>query len=157
MRMAGYDRCVYRTAEGLKCAIGVLIDDDQFEPWLNGEPLVDIRVIEMLERSGLEIDLSSNDRPFLIALQEAHDESDPREDYWLNEVGAALSAIADEYYLPMPIPITDLEHDFALRRQRRLDFKIRWQSEGDRSKHSLAPAVECQTVCRRSEVSGAGR
>lgn len=142
-------RCVYRTSTGLKCAIGVLIDDAEFEPPLNGEPLTNPDVIEMLQRSGLDVDLSTDDLEFLIALQGAHDEGDPQEDRWLDEVGAALARIADDYHLVLPIPVTATEHQFALRRKLRLKFKMRWQSRHDRSEECFG--VDLNGTCDGDE------
>jgi hypothetical protein len=51
----------------------------------------------MLQRSGLAIDLESDDLDFLLKLQAAHDESPAKGGRWWEEVEAALQAIADQF------------------------------------------------------------
>jgi len=66
-RAAAADTCLYRTDTGLKCAIGALIPDDQYDESFestNVEDLVTIKDIPAL--SGLDVE-------FLKLLQRIHD------------------------------------------------------------------------------------
>lgn len=62
------EACVYRTSDGLKCAAGILIPDDVYQPSMEGKP-IDI-IIEGYE--GLD-NLRSN-HPIILSLQRAHDD-----------------------------------------------------------------------------------
>ncbi len=66
--------CRYRTDTGLKCAIGCLIPDELYSPWLENSLTSDL-----LSRPGLRELLTPSDAPgldagdFLAGLQRAHD------------------------------------------------------------------------------------
>lgn len=69
--------CTYRNAEGLKCAIGALIDDEDYHPSMGGGT-----ARELQARYGL---LKGVDTEFLSQLQHTHD---PNE-HW-NEDGFSV-------------------------------------------------------------------
>lgn len=84
--------CAYRNAEGLKCAIGVLLDDEDYDPIMEGRT-----ARELQARFGLLQDI---DTELLSRLQHAHDTND----HW-NEDGFAwrgesyMAEIAEIYGL----------------------------------------------------------
>lgn len=66
-------RCLYRTPEGLKCAIGALIPDENYNPDLENTAASSHCVIEAMGYN--PGDLTQDDRVFLSALQsDLHDE-----------------------------------------------------------------------------------
>ena len=76
-----YDQCMYRTADGRKCAAGMLIPDADYSPELEGigvdcSPDSDNPISVLLERDGHNLELVKQ-------LQIIHDNTDPA--CWLNE------------------------------------------------------------------------
>lgn len=85
--------CVYRGANGMKCAVGALIPDEHYNPKAEGAPVSALlhpsryddvsqeqqeALRGMLERSGF----SKEDYPFLLALQKPHDNADNGAGFW---------------------------------------------------------------------------
>lgn len=68
--------CLYRSPEGLKCAIGCLIPDEKYSPSMERN------LVDRLDLS--LIGLSDIDLWFLESLQSIHDQYDPT--HWLNEL-----------------------------------------------------------------------
>jgi hypothetical protein len=58
--------CMYRAADGARCAAGHLIPDDLYDPEMEGKPIG----IVMVARPGV---IACEDVPFLGELQGAHD------------------------------------------------------------------------------------
>ena len=87
-------QCMYRTQEGLSCAIGCLIDDEHYIPVLEGcgidELVLDELVLDeisdlrtALHKSG--VDITINDMVSLLgALQRTHDTLPPKD--WEKEL-----------------------------------------------------------------------
>lgn len=71
------ERCRYRGPEGLKCAAGILIPDDLYEPKWDEEGTIWSEVVE--EQPKL---LGVGDRDFIEELQHIHDSVKP--DRWLS-------------------------------------------------------------------------
>lgn len=95
--------CLYKADNGRKCAVGCLIPDDQYDAAMERRSAGAI----IGEYPGLEhlkphVDL-------LMALQEAHDDADDRDDRWCNAyrfdgcvpsgIAARLMVVANEYGL----------------------------------------------------------
>jgi hypothetical protein len=72
--------CAYRGKEGRKCAIGVLIEDSEYAPWMEGRPLSDIVVNERCPIS-LRERLDPH-QVFLSHLQMIHDSKEVNEWEW---------------------------------------------------------------------------
>lgn len=62
-------KCRYRGDNGAKCAAGLFIDDEHYDPDFENSGVGDVFVQEALMNSGFPIDLI----PFLRELQNAHD------------------------------------------------------------------------------------
>ena len=81
----GTTKCVYRGSNGLKCAIGCLIPDDEYSP--------------LIERKGVRSlvipTLRNLDREFLAEMQETHDFYSPED--WEKR----FRYIAKEYHLTL--------------------------------------------------------
>ena len=88
--------CYYRSNEGLKCAIGCLIDDDAYDIWLEGCTINDSAVVKALQQSGIAIKRCGTMYTMLDHLQNVHDNHEPKD--W--EIH--LKAIARYYSLAMP-------------------------------------------------------
>jgi len=86
--------CRYRTPDGLKCAIGCLIHDDDYIAEIEGACATDSVVVGRLPFS-VETD---DRRGLLVDLQEVHDHTDPEQ--W----ETALVGIALKYQLVYPLP-----------------------------------------------------
>jgi hypothetical protein len=71
--------CLYRTSAGLLCAIGILIDNDNYSEELESHDVHNSAVSTAVSRSLGSPPLSSGDRVFLGALQDIHDYSVPPE------------------------------------------------------------------------------
>jgi len=86
----GY-KCLYRGPGGLKCAVGALISDEYFRDEFNSEPVDDIRVLEALRASGINVD---DERlvELLIDLQTLHDKCSLT--FWREE----LNNVEKEYF-----------------------------------------------------------
>jgi hypothetical protein len=80
--------CMYRSEEGLMCAVGCLIDDSDYKPEMEKKG------IDTLLRAGLmPKSLMSVDSNLLVSLQSMHDEEEPFR--WRDE----LKDIAEIYGL----------------------------------------------------------
>jgi len=80
--------CMYRSSEGLKCAIGCLIPDELYDPKYEGVQVKNLPM-EILDKIGL----NQNDYLFLSRLQLLHDTYQP--DEWKER----LKDMADLYSL----------------------------------------------------------
>jgi len=70
-----YVGCMYRSADGLKCAIGCLIPDELYEDRFEG-----LGVMELLRKStNLRALFDGLDVIFLMDLQIVHDTKDPKD------------------------------------------------------------------------------
>lgn len=87
--------CAYRGANGLACAVGCLIDDEHYDPKLEGSSVMD-HDVETAVRASLGGDVPSDAWPMLADLLEVHDEADPKR--WARELGY----VADTYGLEAP-------------------------------------------------------
>lgn len=65
-------KCVYRTDEGLKCAVGCLITDECYSPEIEGWGIWYLDVTEALECSGIPVTIKTNET-LLVDLQYVHD------------------------------------------------------------------------------------
>lgn len=77
-----YNGCLYRSPEGLKCAVGWLIPDELYIPEMENLPielLVENHVTAALHKIGI----SDNDFPFVQHLQYIHDSFSP--DEWTSQ------------------------------------------------------------------------
>jgi hypothetical protein len=88
----------HRTPSGLRCAIGILIDDAVFDPELNQTRVIHADVLRMLVASGLEIDMAGDDVDFLRDLEAVHDDASPKGD-WLGQVVELLEQFRRTYEL----------------------------------------------------------
>lgn len=71
-------RCVYRGDYGCKCAVGCLIDDEHYDPSLEGESITSPRVSRAVELSlGILINYKNKNLNLLRALQTIHDLDEP--------------------------------------------------------------------------------
>jgi len=61
-------KCMYRSRQGLQCAIGCLIRDEDYDPMMEG------REVSWLKRHDLLPDYLNVDLVFLSDLQDLHDE-----------------------------------------------------------------------------------
>lgn len=92
-----YARCVYRTADGNKCAVGCLIPDEKYDPSFEGQSVYEPKV---LAATGLAREFL----PLLSSLQTAHD------DLWWPGVDGAeqfinhLGCIAKNHHLSFTPP-----------------------------------------------------
>lgn len=85
----GHNRyCVYRSPDGLKCAVGVLIPDEFYDSNLEGQPASSL--------TNLIPFLQNVDKYFLDKMQEIHDFRSP------NNWEEAFEDIAFEYDLKIP-------------------------------------------------------
>jgi hypothetical protein len=71
--------CVYRTADGRRCAVGCLIPDDIYEPELEGNAYFSGRVIVALKKAGVFVNAEQNIWGLLGDLQQVHDSLSPVE------------------------------------------------------------------------------
>jgi hypothetical protein len=71
------NNCLYRTSDGLSCAIGILIDNDNYSEELESQDVHNNAVSTAVSRSLGSPPLSGGDRVFLGALQDIHDYSYP--------------------------------------------------------------------------------
>lgn len=65
-------KCQYRTRDGKKCAIGVLIEDRFYYSGIEGPGVFNSLVLEVVEKS-LGLKLTADDLTFLSGLQHIHD------------------------------------------------------------------------------------
>ncbi len=66
--------CAYQNNDGKQCAIGVLIDSENYWPDLEGKATDAVEVIEAVEKS-LDTHITKSDRELLCKLQDIHDYS----------------------------------------------------------------------------------
>ena len=64
--------CRYRTAKGLKCSVGFLINDDEYEVFMENNDVLALR------NCGLLPDRLIPHIGFLLSLQDVHDYNPPR-------------------------------------------------------------------------------
>lgn len=85
--------CAYRGPQGRKCAVGCLINDDNYRPSLEGKVALHRHVVEALTNS-----VGSFDFALCSALQTAHDQhnSEPMSE-WRARLVESLGAIAREF------------------------------------------------------------
>jgi len=81
------DMCLYRSDDGLKCAVGCFIADDEHSEDMEGE------CVEMLIINGRMSSISRDRLKLLDKLQSIHDDLDPVQ--W----SSALEGIAEEFNL----------------------------------------------------------
>jgi hypothetical protein len=73
---AGPDRvCMYRAPDGTKCAIGCLIQDEDYNPRMEGRTVYALNSLNMLP--DYLVDLKVSSPHFLAELQTIHDSVDP--------------------------------------------------------------------------------
>ena len=84
--------CQYRGPLGLKCAIGVLIPDEEYVPAMDGLTASALRLM----REFAPPSLLGLDECLLTELQEVHDHAEP--DAWADK----LATVADSFGLAMP-------------------------------------------------------
>lgn len=77
---SGFIGCVYRTPNGMKCAIGCLIDDEIYTPEIEGKSVDQLSIFT---------NLSEKKRDLLIFLQMVHDDYSVKE--WSHELGRVAS------------------------------------------------------------------
>lgn len=65
--------CAYRDSLGRKCAIGCLILDEHYTPFLEGAGVRSDQVQAALAKSGIKFNANSVDEAFLQQLQGIHD------------------------------------------------------------------------------------
>lgn len=74
--------CQYRSTDGMKCAIGVLIPDAEYSPLLENHTVLDPKVINAI-RGALDLEagqrLTEGDQDFLYRVQRLHDSVDTAE------------------------------------------------------------------------------
>lgn len=73
--------CVYLSPEGLRCAIGMLITKESYDPRIENESPASNIVQKTLDKCGIYVDTES-DILFLKALQSIHDANEPYE--WMD-------------------------------------------------------------------------
>ena len=94
--------CVYRSDEGLACAIGCLLDDetahkfDDLGDQIGGSSIKDIYT----HNADLIPNFLGSDIQFLADLQNVHDVQDK---YWLNEWSTGMIRLANRYNLKPPV------------------------------------------------------
>lgn len=78
----GQFKCMYRTSNGLMCAVGCLIPDELYDPslesWIGSDPAI----LDVLKKANvLSEDVTSNSlmADFFLDLQELHDHSRPED------------------------------------------------------------------------------
>ena len=85
------ERAVYRNANGLKCAIGVLISDEYYDPAFDQNGGLDVMKPEVqsaLAKSGVPVDSWAMD--MLARMQRVHDDWEP--DMWEGEFSEVAKA-----------------------------------------------------------------
>jgi hypothetical protein len=89
--------CMYRNSEGLKCAVGILIPDEEYRPEFDCN-LDLINVIEQVPA------LQSFDRIFLNSLQYVHDSASFNTEVggFMQDLEEGFQKIAKVYHLTIP-------------------------------------------------------
>jgi hypothetical protein len=101
--LGGITTCLYRSPEGLSCAVGCLISDEFYSPAIENSSVLELLYPtlgdgnEVLRRTleGSGIDLESSGQ-LLNRLQRVHDGFDPAN--W----SKALEVVAEEFGLTLP-------------------------------------------------------
>ena len=93
-----YTSCMYRNSSGLKCAIGCLIDDEDYDPIMEGHSLddTDSKKTRLLEDALKKAD-SLVDIELLVNLQTLHDEHPVEE--WPEDLEYMENDIKTGYYV----------------------------------------------------------
>jgi hypothetical protein len=80
--------CAYRGENGLKCAVGALINDEHYDKSFdtNSVPVWDASILNAIEAS-LDEKLNESNVDLLNELQSIHDTCEPHE--WVTELDAA--------------------------------------------------------------------
>lgn len=90
-RASTEDSCLYRTDDGLKCAVGFLISDEEYQEEMEGKAVTELAGLEMLPKRLLP------EVHFLSELQSLHDFAlDSDSAFLLSE---ALGRIERYYYV----------------------------------------------------------
>lgn len=103
-RQSKKELCVYRSNEGLSCAIGCLLDDetahrfDDLGDQIGGSSIKDIYV----HAADLIPKFLGNDIQFLSDLQKVHDMPVSYR-YWLKEWRSGMMELANNYNLKPPV------------------------------------------------------
>jgi hypothetical protein len=76
-RSTNEKHCLYHSGDGLKCAVGVLIEDKHYYKNIEGSTLYNSDVNNSLQKSGINV--NGDDKMFnmLEYLQQLHDNSEP--------------------------------------------------------------------------------
>ena len=91
-------RCKYRGPDGTKCAVGVLIPDEVYDPDMEGHSIVGLFDPDATEKGGFELPAWMKENlKLLVALQGAHDFSR----YWHSspQMNARLKQVAQDHGL----------------------------------------------------------
>lgn len=89
--------CQYRTDDGLMCAVGCLINEDEYSPQYEGCSCDHEDVIEAVERSlGIEISVEGHVYNLLERLQQVHDNWKPED--WRELLASVASEHGLKYY-----------------------------------------------------------
>ena len=73
-RAASNGKCLYRTPDGMRCAVGCLIPDELYDPRMDDPYLFSTAIESVINEFPQLCSLFSNVRPILlIKLQEVHD------------------------------------------------------------------------------------
>jgi len=94
-------RCVYHSADGRKCAIGHLIADEFYDETLEGEPVIDGTIAEIVSRS-LGVEIGMDDIWFLDELQRTHDNASQRRNNFFQVWCMLLKDLCKKYDLRFP-------------------------------------------------------
>lgn len=97
------DICVYKTENGLKCAVGCLIPDELYDPKMdessethnNNTEVSDNKLVQKVLKKHLNIDFEDS-MDLLVSLQIIHDQIDVE---WSSEQEEAMMNLADDLYL----------------------------------------------------------
>lgn len=93
--------CAYRGKNGLKCAVGVLIKDECYDPTIEGKRANSGPVVKALRASGIEASFASMTSNLLMRLQELHDSTPFYDEYGVRTVKDKAMAIANSYDLEL--------------------------------------------------------
>lgn len=89
--------CVYRGKNGLTCAAGCLIDDEQYSPQMEGTTFVGASTI----MQGITPEWMKEEQMFICQLQNAHDTAADCDDF-LGRFRTYTKILAEEYELTVP-------------------------------------------------------
>lgn len=85
-----YTACMYRSPDGLKCAAGCLIPDEEYSPLMEGKP-----VVGGCNLPGITIQKLGYDAQLVRALQIVHD--DASVDNWEDELATVAQGFKLKY------------------------------------------------------------